>query len=120
MTIGTLGLMLAASSGIGAFLKALTQSVGTYVRIIIMLIGVVMVGFGIFQVAKNLVSHGKAQTNWFVTFALITVGGVLMLSGGFSTLRTFTNSTQATFNNLANGTNDASGSPGDADSSIEN
>lgn len=100
-------LYAAGTTRIGGFLQALTRSVSTYVRIIIMLIGIVMVGFGVFQIAKNLISHGKAQTNWFVTFALITVGGVLMLSGGFGTLKSFTNATTNTFNDLSNGTNDS-------------
>lgn len=110
--------LYATSGGLGQFLEALTKSVGTYVRIIIMLIGIVMVGFGVYQIAKNLISHGKAQTNWFITFALIVIGGILMLSGGFSTLKTFTNSTTATFNNLANGQNDSSGTVDNADDTL--
>lgn len=110
----------ATSQGLGAFLEALSKSVGTYVRIIIIIVGVVMVGFGVYQIAKNLISHGKAQTNWFVTFALIVIGGILMLSSGFGTLKVFTNSTTKTFNDLSAGTADTSGVVDDADESVEN
>ena len=96
----------------------ITYIIGVVGAVVIMLIGIVMVGFGVYQIAKNLISHGKAQTNWFVTFALIVVGGILMLSGGFSTLKSFTNSTTNTFNNLSNGVDDTSGSPTNADSTI--
>lgn len=91
------------TSGLGQFFGALTKSVQSYVRIIIMLIGIVMVGFGVYQIAKNLISHGKTQTNWFVTIALIVFGGIFMLSGGFAVLRSFTDSTKETVENLSKG-----------------
>lgn len=107
-----------ASSSLGKFFGALTTSVQGYVRIIIMLIGIVMVGFGVYQIAKNLISHGKAQTNWFVTIALIVFGGIFMLSSGFSVLKSFTNSTSNTFNDLSQGTADTTQTPSSLDSGL--
>lgn len=104
--------------GLAKFFGALTESVQGYVRIIIMLIGIVMVGFGVYQIAKNLISHGKTQTNWFVTIALIVFGGIFMLSGGFSVLRSFTASTKKTVEDMSKGTADKGKTPGSLDTGI--
>lgn len=107
-----------SDSGLAKFFGAITESVQGYVRIIIMLIGIVMVGFGVYQIAKNLISHGKAQTNWFVTIALIVLGGIFMLSSGFSVLRSFTDSTKNTVEDLSEGKADKS-TPSDLDGNLD-
>lgn len=107
------------SKGLSQFFGALTESVQGYVRIIIMLIGIVMVGFGVYQIAKNLISHGKAQTNWFVTIALIVFGGIFMLSSGFSVLRSFTDATKSTVSDLSQGTADTNKKPGDLNDGVK-
>lgn len=88
---------------LGNFLGALQGSVLNYVKIIIVIIGIVMVGFGVYQIAKNLISHGKGQTNWVVTFALIIVGGTLMLTSGFDLLTTIGRSGKGSIENLGSG-----------------
>lgn len=88
---------------ISKFLDALQQSIGNYVKIIIMIIGLVMVGFGIYQIAKNLISGGKGQTNWVTTFLLIIVGGTLMLSGGWEVIRHFSGGSKTTLDNMGQG-----------------
>lgn len=103
--------LLAAGTGgtggstwsISGLLKAFRQSVTGYVQIIIVAIGVVMVGVGVYQIAKNLISHGKGQTNWVVTAALIMVGGMLMLSGGWTVLEDIGTGSKNTLDNMGKG-----------------
>lgn len=101
------GLFLAsAESGswsISGLLKAGRNSIAGYVQVIIVIVGVVMVGVGVYQVAKNLISHGKGQTNWVVTFALIMVGGMLMLSGGWTVLENIGTGSKETLDDLGKG-----------------
>lgn len=93
----------ATSTSIGKFLGTLLGNVQNYVFIIIMIVGIVMVCAGVIQVAKNLISHGKTQTNWIVTIALIVIGGILMMTGGFKVISDFTKDSQTTLENTLNG-----------------
>lgn len=49
---------------------------------IIILLGVVMMIVGIWQICKGLIQHGKAQTNWAVAILLLLIGGALAGFGG--------------------------------------
>ena len=91
---------------IGKFVGNLQKSVTSWVKVIVLIIGVVMVGFGIYQVAKNLISHGKGQTNWIVTFALIIIGGTLMLTTGWEFIGTFSKGTKGSLEDMGEGTAD--------------
>jgi high-affinity Fe2+/Pb2+ permease len=84
------------------------KNIGSWVKMIVMIIGVIMVGAGIYQVAKNLISHGKGQTNWIVTFALIIIGAVLMLTGGWDFIKAFSKAGGNTLKGSADGTLDDS------------
>ena len=88
---------------ISGFLSALQASVANYVKIIILIIGLVMVGVGIYQVAKNLISHGKGQTNWVVTALLIIVGGTLMLNSGWDVIGNIAGGASTTLDNMGQG-----------------
>ena len=90
----------------GKMLSAIQKTVGNYGKVIVGIIGLVMVLVSIYQIAKNLISHGKAQTNWVITFALLLVGGVLMLSNGWSVIKSVTTGGSSTINNLGQGTSD--------------
>lgn len=92
---------------IGTFIQTMGTNIGSWVKMFVMIVGVVMVGAGIYQTAKNLISHGKGQTNWIVTIALIIIGAILMLSGGWEFIKTFSNAGKTTLNDAATGTNDA-------------
>lgn len=52
---------------------------------IIILLGVVMMIVGIWQICKGLIQHGKAQTNWAVAIILLIIGGALASFGGSAT-----------------------------------
>ena len=103
--------ILASDWSIGNALKALNESLNGYGKIIMVIIGVAMIIVGIYQVAKNLISHGKAQTNWFITIALIVVGGIFALSSGWETLGSFVKGSQGSVDQMMQGTPDAPGEP---------
>lgn len=113
------GLFLASAESsswsISGLLKAGRDSIAGYVQVIIVIVGVVMVGVGVYQVAKNLISHGKGQTNWVVTFALIMIGGMLMLSGGWTVLENIGTGSKETLDDLGKGDPDG-GYTSDGDS----
>ena len=97
---------ISANWTISGFLSALQASAANYVKIIILIIGLVMVGVGIYQVAKNLISHGKGQTNWVVTALLIIVGGTLMLNSGWTVIGNIAKGGSQTLNDMGKGTAD--------------
>lgn len=95
-------------ASIGTFIESMGKNIGSWIKMIVMIIGVIMVGAGIYQVAKNLISHGKGQTNWIVTFALIIIGAVLMLTGGWDFIKAFSKAGGNTLKGSADGTLDDS------------
>lgn len=99
--------MVLVTKSIGGFLKALQANLATYGAIIISLVGVAMLIVGIYQVAKNLISHGKGQTNWVVTFALIIVGGAFAVSGGWKMLGHFASMGKDTMDKMGQGQEEA-------------
>lgn len=96
-------MMYTGDASIGKFIHSMGTNIGSWAKMIVMIIGVVMVGFGIYQVAKNLISHGKGQTNWVVTLALIILGAILMLSGGWDFIKDFSTAGRKTLDDAAKG-----------------
>ena len=103
----------AASWSMGKFLQSAQETLAQYGSILISLIGVAMVIVGIYQIAKNLISHGKGQTNWVVTFALIIVGGAFAVTGGWTMIGNFAKGSKATLDSMAQGSADTQGSVSD-------
>ena len=103
------------SGSIGTFIQTMGKNIGSWVKMIVMIIGVIMVGAGIYQTAKNLISHGKGQTNWVVTLALIIIGAILMLTGGWQFIQTFSKAGEKTLKDAATGTDDKTGGLTDSD-----
>ena len=101
--------VLASSWRISSFLKASQETLAYYGSIITSVVGVVMVIVGIYQIAKNLISHGKGQTNWVVTFALILVGGALAIVGGWKMIGDFAKGSKNTLKDMAQGSAETSG-----------
>lgn len=50
---------------------------------IMMIVGVVMIIFGIFKIAQGMISHGKTQVNWVVNILLIVVGALFCAGSTF-------------------------------------
>ena len=86
---------------------------GHYGSIIIILVGVAMIIVSIYQIAKNLIFHGKGQTNWVVTFALLIVGGAFAATGGWGLFAGVAQGAQKTLNDMGQGNADKNGSSPD-------
>lgn len=97
-------LLFAANSGSGwslnTFLKKLQESIASWGSLLVMIIGTVMVIGAAYHIAKGLMSQGKGQTNWAMTFLLLLVGGAFMASGGWTLLNTMSGGFQETINTL--------------------
>lgn len=67
------------------FFTTSTNSLSTIGGAFIVLLGLVMIVVAGWQIAKGLIGHGKAQTNWFIVIGLLLAGGIFM-AGGISWL----------------------------------
>lgn len=93
---------LFAASGwsLNVFLTKLQSSIASWGSLLVMIIGTVMVIGAAYHIAKGLMSQGKGQTNWAMTFLLLLVGGAFMASGGWTLLNTMSSGFQETINTL--------------------
>lgn len=87
---------------LGTFLTNSASTLKIWIGAFTVLLGVVMLGFGVWQIGSGLWSHGKKQTNWFMAFALLIVGGAFM-SGGWSFVELIASGGQKTIEDLGAG-----------------
>lgn len=92
--------LFAANWSLNNFLLRLQTSLASWGAMIVMIIGTVMVIASAYHIAKGLMSQGKGQTNWAMTFLLLLVGGAFMASGGWTLLNTMSSGFQDTINTL--------------------
>lgn len=64
-------------------LDNLTEKLRGWGGALMLIIGVVMVIFGIFKIAQGMISHGKTQVNWVLNILLIVVGALFCVGGTF-------------------------------------
>lgn len=103
MVTAIMNAALFADWSLGNLFSATQSSVITWVKVIVGIIGVVLLGFGVYKIAKNLISHGKGQTSWVVAIASVVIGGMLMLQAGWDTLVSISKGGDNTVNNLGEG-----------------
>lgn len=84
------------------FLDNAFKTLGTWGKVIITIIGVVMLVAGIYQVAKGLISHGKTQVSWPVAILLILIGGALAFASMWDTLKNIGQGSKETIQELGN------------------
>lgn len=88
---------------INSFLNNLNTSLFNWGKVIVVIIGVVMVIVGVFNIAKGLMSGGgKGQVNWVLNLALFFIGGALAFGGGWSIVKTVSEGGSDTINELGN------------------
>lgn len=92
--------LFAANWSLNSFLSNLQNSLASWGAMLVTIIGTVMVIAAAYHIAKGLMSQGKGQTNWAMTFLLLLVGGALMASGGWTLLNTMSIGFQDTINTL--------------------
>jgi hypothetical protein len=77
--------LLAGSGGwdLRNFLKNSFSTLGDWISLAVMILGIIAVGYAVWQIVSGLMSQGKKQTNWAVAITLLLVGGVLSMTTGF-------------------------------------
>lgn len=103
-----LGQVLVAAStnakwDLTSFLSGSFKTLGTWINMAIMIVGLVAVGYAVWQIISGLISHGKKQVNWAVTIILLVVGGVASTSTGFQFFRDIAEGGKDTIDDLGSG-----------------
>lgn len=86
-----------------SFLKGSFKTIGTWVQLALMIVGIVAIGYAIWQITTGLMSHGKKQVNWAVTIILLLVGGVISTSSGFGFFQGIAEGGKKTIDDLGKG-----------------
>ena len=87
MTLNMLATYILAddnSGSISNILKGASNKLQEWGQWFLVVIGVAMVIYGVFQIAKGMMSGGRGQTNWVMAIGCIIVGGLLSVSGGWN------------------------------------
>lgn len=87
---------------LGSFLENAVKTVQQWGKWIILLIGIIMVLFGVYKIARGFISHGKQQTDWVIAILLILVGGALF-AGGMTWVLGIAQSGKTTIEELGSG-----------------
>lgn len=106
-------MLLMSNQTLGNFIASFQKTLARYASMASSIIGIAMVVVALYQVAKGLMSGGKGQTNWVMTIALLLIGGVLALTGGWSTVGRLVNTGNATLYDMAGGEADTTGAKTD-------
>ena len=87
---------------LNSFLDNLGDSMQYWGELIVFVIGTAMVIAAAFFIAKGLMSQGRGQTNWALTFLLLIIGGAFMATsgGGWDLLVNISEGSQKTINDL--------------------
>ncbi len=105
-SLGNLFLMAGgkeSSWSITGFLTNLNSSLFKWGQILVVIIGIVMVIVGVFNIAKGLMSGGRAQTNWVINLLLFFLGGALAFTGGWSLVQDIAHGGYSTLQELGDG-----------------
>lgn len=93
--------MLAGNQwSLGNFLKNSTNTIGNWISLAVVLLGVVAIGWSVWMIVSGLMSQGRKQTNWAIAIILLLVGGVLAVGGGFDFVKQIAGGGQATIEDL--------------------
>lgn len=71
------------SGSITNILKSASDTASTWGRYFLVVLGIVMVIYGVYQIGKGMMSGGRGQTNWAMAIGCIILGGALAVNGGW-------------------------------------
>lgn len=87
MTLNMLATYILADNGgsgsITNILKSASDTASTWGRYFLVVLGIVMVIYGVYQIGKGMMSGGRGQTNWAMAIGCLILGGALAVSGGW-------------------------------------
>ena len=76
--------MLQLAFDLGKFFSNLTYQAGQWAGYFVAFLGLVLMVIAVVQIVKGFASHGRGQTNWLMTIAMLLVGGFM-----FAGIKTF-------------------------------
>ena len=91
MELYNLVMPLAGQNNVAQTLANLRNSLGNWAGYVVGILGVAALVVGLWNIITGMISHGKKQTNWLISIALLLVGGVLM-GWGITAVRDVANS----------------------------
>lgn len=94
---------LSASWDLSTFLTNATTSAEGWLRLGVVLLGVIVLGVGIFLTAWKVMSKGRAQFSWGWAIGCLLFGSIL-ITGGFAWITNVLSGTTTTIEQLGNGT----------------
>lgn len=94
---------------LNSFLDNLGEAMQHWGALIVFVIGTAMVIGAAFFIAKGLMSQGRGQTNWALTFLLLLIGGAFMATGlgGWDLLVDISDGSKKTIDELGAGSGGA-------------
>ncbi len=75
-----IGLLMEGDWGVTKFLDGAHGNINSAVSTLILIFGIVLIGFGVYKGVKGFVSK-KGDTNWVMVVLMIIAGAVLSTSG---------------------------------------
>ena len=89
------------------FLSGAYDKMLSWVGYIILIVGIILLGIGVFQLLKKFGSGGQGGMSWVLIIIMMCIGGALM-GGGISLVYKLTKGTQSTIEGMGNtGTDNA-------------
>lgn len=86
----------------GSFLTNSAKTLRQWANLGFIVIGIICLVVGVVMLVKNLMMHGKGQSNWIVTIGLMLLGGVLVGTSAYSFVEDIARSSRDTINDLGN------------------
>lgn len=86
-----------------SFLNRVKDKLSGWGGILIVIIGIVMIIAGVYQIAKGLAGHGKAQISWPIAILLVVLGGVFVAISSIALFENIGKGMQTTIEDLGNG-----------------
>lgn len=88
MTLNMLATYILADNNGGAgsitnILKSASDTASTWGRYFLVVLGIVMVVYAVYQIGKGMMSGGRGQTNWAMAIGCLVLGGALAVTGGW-------------------------------------
>lgn len=88
---------------VDTFLENSISKVSYWGSGIVILLGLIMVIVGIWQLFKGLSSGGKSQVNWVIVVLLIFIGGALAFTGGWNLVKKISGGGAGTLESMGSG-----------------
>lgn len=103
------------SGSITNILKSASDTASTWGRYFLVVLGIVMVVYAVYQIGKGMMSGGRGQTNWAMAIGCLILGGALAVTGGWKFVVNIANGSGSELNEMS--TNDKGSGAINADAS---